>query len=389
MARWKIPILAACWSLAPACAPAQPPAGESAQLLAAVVNGYRANLEAFEYMTCRYTVTWGFAKSLDDALAGRLESKPRTAAVVFYKDGRIIRFRIEEDAATRATLDKPLPPEKMDTIAGLKGGPIVPFMTTDYLLNGTHGLLFDPRGHTANIYDGGSQKGKEVDPYFLLTPLKVNTKYDFGLLADQATRGEVRSIPDAATVEGQFRTTFHIAKDPTIGFTIDLTHGSLPTRIEMLFAKGEDGAYTIVVPQIRACSNGRWFPERIVTFLKQFPTQSPCLVRDYKVVELDVDHRPPRDALTIDLPAGTTICQFNDPRKSFKTRRPERIGPEDLSRIEQLTEEVPKNPQTDTTIVLPRRYTWVWYTVAGSIVVLGVTYLGRRYLAARRKHAPA
>src|SRR5581483_5498197 len=100
----------------------------SAQLLAAAANGYRANLEAFEYATCRYTVTWGFAKSLDDALDGRLEPNSRTATVVFYKDGRIIRFRIEEDAATKATLDKPVPPEKMDTIGGLKSGPMVPFM---------------------------------------------------------------------------------------------------------------------------------------------------------------------------------------------------------------------------------------------------------------------
>jgi hypothetical protein len=123
--------------------------------------------------------------------------------------------------------------------------------------------------------------------------------------------------------------------------------------------------------------------------MKQFPSQSPCHVKDFKVVELDVDNRPPRDALTIDLPAGTTICQFDDSRNSFKTRRPERVGPDDLARIEQLTEEVPNKPQTDTTIVQPRRYAWVWYAIVGGIVLLGAAYLGRRYLTARRKHAPA
>jgi hypothetical protein len=142
-----------------------------------------------------------------------------------------------------------------------------------------------------------------------------------------------------------------------------------------------------VVPQIIACSKGRWFPERVVTFMKQSPTQSPCLIKDFRVVELDVDRRPPRDALTIDLPAGTSVCQLDDSRKFFRTRRPERVGPEDLARIAHLTEEVPRNPQTDTTIVLPRSYTWVWYAVAAAIGLPIAAYYGRRYLTSRRGHA--
>jgi hypothetical protein len=373
--------------LATPCSSAQAPV-DSAQLLAVAANSYRANLEAFDYVTCRYTVTWGFAKSLDDALAGRLEPNSRTASVVFYKDGKKIRYRIEEDAATKATLDKPPKPEKMAEIPGLKGGPVVPFMTTNYLLNENHGLIFDQRANNANIYDGGSQKAKEVDPYFLLAILQVNTKYDFGLLADQVARGETKSIENVAPGEGQFKTTFQFSEDPTVTFTIDLKRGSLPTRIDRMYKKGEAGISSVVVPQIRSCSKGRWFPERVVTFMKQFPTQSPCLVKDFKVTELDVDHRPPADAFTIDLPAGTIVNQFEDPRKFFKTRQAERVGPDDLARMEQLTEKVPVVPQTDTTIVTPPRYTWVWYAVAGVIGLLIVAYIVWRYRASRRQHAP-
>lgn len=380
-------LLVVCCGWAVARLPAQPPAG-SAELTAVAANGYRANLESFEYVTCRYTVTWGFAKSLDDALAGRLEPNARTATAVFYKDGRVIRFRIEEDAASKATLDKPPKPVPAPELGGLKAGPLMPFITLDYLVNGAHGLCFSPHARGANIYDGGTPKGREVDGRFLFTPLGVNTKYDFGLLAEQAAHGETRLTASAATAEGAYEGTFQVTKDLAIEFTIDLNRGSLPTRIEQTHKKGADGISYVVVPDVRACSRGRWFPGRVVTFLKQFPSQSPCGVTDYRVTELDVDHRPPQEALTVELPAGTTICQFDDSRKFFKTRRPERVGSEDLARIQELTEEVPSKPQTDTAIVQPRRYTWVWYAGGGVLGLLILAYLGWRYRAARRQHAP-
>jgi hypothetical protein len=360
---------------------------EKSGLLAVAANGYRANLEAFEYITCRYTVTSGFAKSLEDAIAGRLEANPRTAKVELYKDGQLLRFRIEEDDVTKAILDKPPKPAKEIGIAGLRGGPIVPFLTTDYLLNGTHGLAFDPRGHHANVYEQETQKGKEVDPLFIFTAIDVNTKHDFGLLADQAARGEI-GLRHNGSATDPLRFMFLLRSDPTVEYTVDLSRGSLPVRIEKLFNQGSAGALVTVVPQIRACSKQRWFPERIVVFMKQTPTQSPCHVKDFKVVELDVDSRPSKDVFRIDLPAGTVVNQFDDSRKFFKTRQPEQVGPSDLARIEQLTEKVHQTPLTDTTIVLPRSYTWVWYS-AGALGVLAAAFMGRRYLAARRQHASA
>ena len=226
-----------------------------------------------------------------------------------------------------------------------------------------------------------------VDGYFLLSMLQVNTKYDFGLLADQAARGEIRSKPEPARSEGEFKTTFHFSQDPTVTFTVDLTRGFLPTRMERKYKQGADGTSYVVAPQIRDCSKGRWFPERIVTFMKQFPTQSPCLIKDFKVTELDVDNRPPKEAFTLDLPAGTKILQFDDSFKWFATRQAEKIVPDDLTRIHNLTEKVPLVPQNDTTIVLPRNYTWVWYAVACGTLVVG--YIGwRRVITRRRQNVP-
>jgi hypothetical protein len=388
-----IVLLIVCWCSATQTGLTQPKDPDAAQLLSVAANGYRANLQSFEYVTCRYTITQGFAKSLDDALSGRTKPGLRTANAVFYKDGRNIRFRLEEDAATTAILDKPTKPEDItETIPGLKSGQIVPFMTTDYLLNENLGLLFVPRGITANIYDAGSDKGKKVDEDFLFTQLKANTPYDYSLLVDRVAREEIKADVGEPMTNGEFRTVFHLAKDPTVFFTVDLKRGSLPTHIELVYETSlGKNVSDIVVPQIRSCSKGRWFPERIVTFMKQFPTQSPCFFKEFKVVELDVDHRPSKDAFTLDLPAGTSILQFDDIGKSFKTRKRERIGPDDLGRIQELTEKVPEVPQTDTAIVPPpRSWTWVWYAlVGGATAVLGLFAVRRRHAAKREQHVPS
>jgi hypothetical protein len=364
---------------------------DGAQLLSVAANGYRANLESFEYITCRYSITQGFAKSLEDGLAGRVEPGARISTVVFYKNGRTIRFHLEEDAETKTTLDKPGQPSE-NVIPGLKTGPIVPWTTTDYLLNENHGLIFDPRDRNANIYDAGTDKAKQVDSDYLLTQIHANTKFDYALLADLAARGEITAEVGKPMTNGELKSTFHLlGKNPKVEFIVDLNRGALPTRIEMVSGtRLGDCVSLVVVPQIRACSKERWFPERIVAFLRQFPTQSPCLFKEFKVTELDVDHRPSKDAFTLDIPAGSTILQGGHPDKSFKTRKQERIGPDDLDRIKELTEKVPEVPGTDTTIVAPSpSYTWLWYVLAGVVAVFGFFVLKKRVIAKREQHVPS
>jgi hypothetical protein len=352
--------------------PAQGQDNDSTQLLPIAANGYRANLEAFEYLTCHYSITWGFTNSLEDAIASKLEPNSHTAKCEIIKDGKLIRFRLVEDTATKSTLDKATP-QKTPGFPGVASGPLVPWTTSDYVLNADRGLLFDPRNHTANIYRTVAKEG--VDPYYFLTMLGVNTKHDFGLLADQATKGESHFTVGAGSDGGRVPFVFRLPKDQTLSVFIDLNRGALPVRVEHSYDNSQLKSITLV-PEIRPCSKSRWFPDRIVSFVKQSNTQSPCLVRDYKVTDLDVDRRPSRDAFFIDIPAGTVICQFDDSRKYFKTRQPEKVGPDDLARIEQLTVEVPRVPQTDTTIVAHRSHTWIWYAAIGVIGLLVTTFFG-------------
>jgi hypothetical protein len=356
------------------------------RLLQVEANAYRANLESFEFMTCRYKIVYGFAASLDDALAQRFEPDTTEATVAYFKDGPISRFQLDVDAKTNDKLSKPLEAGKLADLGGMKVGRPVPFVPTGSLLNGKDALKYLSHVNSASIYDANITRGKQIDTLFILSPLAVNSVHDFGLLADRAIRKEIR-FSLAPRKDGRAETTFTDAQDPVTIFTTDPTRGSLPTRLQFRFASDPNNRSAIVVPEIMACSKGRWFPKRVVTFSQQSPTQTRCLVLDYRVLELDVDRRPPREAFTLDLPAKTSVCQADDPQKFFITRQPEHVGPDDLARVRQLTEGVPVTPQMDTTIVVPPRRDWIWYAVAGGAAfVLAAAYFARRHRRTRGSH---
>ncbi len=363
-------------------APALARQSDSDRLLQVEANAYRANFESFEFVTCRYTITSGFADSLDDAIAKRLKPDSSKATAAYFKDGNVSKFQIEEDAKTKALLDNPPTPGKLTKLGGMNAGPIVPFMTKSCLINQYDGLAYNPRVRSANVYDGQGTRAKSIDAGFILAPLEVNCTYDFAGLVDQTIRKEIKCQAGPGK-DNQLQSTFTLARDPVVTYTTHSRRGSVPTRIEMRYAEGVDGVLVVVVPDIIPCTNRRWFPKRIVTFVKENPAQTPCLVHDYQVIDFDADKRPPREALTIELPAGTVVCQLTDPQKLFATRQLERVGADDLARIRQLTEGVPKTPLMDTAIVLPPDRSWLWYLLAGIVAALAVGYSGRRYLRAR------
>lgn len=361
---------------------AQP--ADSVQPLVALANGYRANLESFEFMTCRYTYTSGRATSLDRAVAGQLEPGDRVAQVVFYKDRSTLRFRLDEDAVTKKELAAP-PGKGSGTLAGLKVGPLIPFETSDFVRNDDRSFLYAERHRTGNIYTGGEHKTIAIGPYFILTPLGDGTEEDFGHLVDRAARGAVPFTAGAVT-GGERTITFRPKSDAALSYTIDLARGFLPRRFEQSWSKGGGGTVA-VVPQVRKCSRDRWFPERVVVF-SQHAAGKPGSVQDFKVTELDVDNRPSKDDLTVSLPAGTNVLQYGNSLKSFKTRRPERVSSDDLDRMYELTEKVPEEPLTDTAIVVPPSRAWIWYAAGGGVLAaLAAAYFGRRYFTRRGSNA--
>src|SRR4051812_26770304 len=69
-----------------------------------------ANLDSFERVTCRYVVTSGVAKNMEDAIAGRFVlEKSEVGKALWLKRGRDSIVRFEEDPRTTKRLDDPKP----------------------------------------------------------------------------------------------------------------------------------------------------------------------------------------------------------------------------------------------------------------------------------------
>ena len=350
-------------------------------VLLAMANYYRNNFESIKNMTCKYSVTWGFAKTLDEAVVGKI-SNPRIASVLLFKNGDTMKYIITEDAVTKGILDKPTVPKADSMIPGVKSGPLLPFVSSEELNNRKMGLIFSSRNKQVNIYDTSEIKKNQLKPDYILNPIFVDLEYDFATLSRMAIDQEISSNIIKPFKDQIASLSFRSAKDPTLTFEIDLSQGSIPIKIERKYESSKSFAVSQVT-RIRELPNKRWFPERTVTFLKQTPDQTPCLTKIYEVQELIVDIPPAPEDMMITIPAGTNVCQFSNSLKYFKAKQQERIGPDDLVRIKQLTEEVPKIPQVDTVIVQPASRLWPWYLLGTAIILILSGFIWRRVNVSR------
>lgn len=367
-------------------AAAQEPAGHATETLGAVSNAYRANLEAFACLSCRYTVTRGFAASVDDALAGRLAPNARTATATLFKRGAEVLYRLNDDEDKKTKAGAKSKTGDYMSINGMKVGMTPASMTSDELQSRGHRLSFVPGNRVVNV----SERERDRSPglLYILDPLNINTAKDFGALADRAMTGEIRADVSRPS-PNRVLAAFGLPKNVRFQYTLDMAQGALPVRIDGLFDKGNDGVLTVVVSKVRVCSKGRFFPERITMVLKQSPTFSHAIVHEYVVTELDVDNCPPADALKLDLPAGTSVVNGTDSRKFFKTSRPEAVTPDQLAQILEMTEKAPDTPQMDTAIPPPPRTPWWWYAIAVVAAVALAVYGLRRVRRAWRADVEA
>ncbi len=349
--------------------------------------GFQANLDAFDYFTCEYTVTVGDATSLENATAGRFLPGARTAVVSLVKDGNNVCFRLIQDAEATKDLEAPPKAIKEMNLPNVRFGNLVPFTTTDFLANSTRSLAIDPGrgGSRGNIYNTGSNMERNVDS--ILAAIGVGSDLDVARLAKRqengltVTRAEVRG-----TVKPLIHIEYSSKKNALRACTIDPSRGYLPTIFETTYQNDTSKSITSV-PKMISCSKGRWFPEQVVRFFRQSPPPDSGIVRLYNVTKFDADNRPSPEAMTVSVPAGTLINQFEVTKKYFRTKQLERVTPDDLDRIHDLTENLSK-PASRTlidTAIHPPRSTWYWYASGGVITFLVVGYAIRRWLASRRK----
>jgi hypothetical protein len=339
---------------------------------------FQANLDSFDRLTCEYTLTYGGVKSVEDAIAGQFLAGSQVGKGKWMKRGQYSIIRFEEDPATTKALDAP----KLEPYPGRPGvliGPGYPFETKRFLSNGKDELDHTPRRLLANLTDDKNSLSFSDYPFSALW--YGDTEAPLDVLIRQAARGEVPCEAKWVLVEG--RKCLEVLFVPTTGvrktITLDAERGFLPVRIRWE-RPNQPPFMRLDITQVRACPNGRWFPERIL-FFESGAAGKPNPIYECKVLSLDVETLPSKDEFALELPAGTMIRNPFEKGQQFKTRRPERIHADDLGHVFKMTEEVPKTPLMDTAIEPPKRNRWVWWAVGGgaaAVLILGALLIRHR-----------
>lgn len=254
--------------------------------------------------------------------------------------------------------------------------------------NGNETLHFYPTGH-----DGQAAlrvKGQKAYDELLSTPLHMlgyrnppRNPYDLMVEADRAGKPWTAGTPTQVNGAVCIPVSFHTPNGFRTVFYLDPARGSVPLRIQE-YEQGPDGEKEVDrtdVLELKEYPGGRWFPMR-VRFIRFPHVQGRFIAAVKEVTELDPDHRPTNDELAVDVPAGISIVRQDKPQAKYGVtlKRGEKIGPDDLHRIIEVSEARQENPLADTAIVLPKRPWWRYALIATGAVVIaaGATFAVRR-----------
>jgi hypothetical protein len=374
-------------ALAAGAASGQDPAsGADKKVVAAkaAIVGYAANVSAFPYYKCRYRCTKGQAKSVEEAIQGKLTSAR-------FHDNRLL---VSDEKDLYEGFAPPPDPKQAVEVPGKKGHfrVMAPGNSDRYLGDGKREMGYSPVLRAINLYSKDTSHYQVSDtplgmglighrssggPDVLLTR---KDRYDFSV----AGMEEVDGRP-VVTVRFNDRKTWR-RRDETIAFALvfsfDGSRGNLPIRMALLW--NEKPRTQVFVTHARECSGQRWFPERTVVVDLPDKPGAPCDVLEIKLLELDADQRPDASEFFFTIPAGTSVLRFGEGQKFFRLKQDEKISIEDLPRLFKMVDESAQKPLMDTAIPRPRPYRWVGAVTGLALALGGGLYLVRRRLRIRQ-----
>jgi hypothetical protein len=351
-------------------------ADDRADRVRAAVEAFGRNIRGFSKFKCKYTVTHGTAASLDDLKAGRYVVT-HVCEHVTVADGPRLLARVA--------------PKKVDGGDGEKGrAEVSPCRPATWLSTGSEGMVH--------------QFGNLVDVW------KPDGRWPGGLnpLALGLSEAHLQETPDALVnrPEGCQLTTDDLpAIDgrPTVGvrFVVKIGPSSQTVRMALDPARGHLPCRTVVsetstggsrpasstwefwLLDAKDCGRGRFFPIRYVFFSHHAGQERGYRLFDLVVTELDPDHTPTREDLSVDLPAGTGLYLHRQPEgASLTLDRNTTIHVDDLPAvISDLESRLPRRLDRPRLRELAGRF-WPWAALVGG---LGVILLAQLWLVRRRR----
>lgn len=341
-------------------------AGAEAQCRAAII-GYASNVQAFPFYRCRYRTTLAEAASIEDALARKWVNARSAEDLLIVEDDY---ERFERNGTSLPTkAEKKIAPKVM------KGG--VGYVPSDGLssrkfLRGIPGRLsYNPILQTMNLYSRTTA----------MSGLAVSTPLDMGCLGYRNEKGPDRLLADTADYQPTFLGREVVNGVSAIGtrflkksvgevfeFWLDGSRGFLPVRCNFTTTDGRVVQYHLL--GARECSNGRWFPDRVLSITPPKEKSGTFHLRETQVLELDADHRPGTAVFTISVPAGTGLKWYDKPGPNVRLKQDESINVLDLPELFDKAEKASSSPLIDTGLSHQRSWPWMWIgLVGGSLCV--------------------
>lgn len=349
-----------------------PPNAENETLTRAAIQGYLNNRESFPFLRCRYTETVANAYSFEDCLAGKFTNAVVSSRLLLI-DGKKIFHREEFD-------QKRVSGGTWTSTRRLDNGAIMtttPSSSSGYLADGKLRFRYSPAMQAANVITPETSfTGICVTLLNLGDPSEV---FAFGpdYLLRESDAGKYRFWPEGnQTIDGKLmiKAGFGNASGQRMqDWYFDPEKGFLPYRI-IIYDVKQDRVYgQLCLVRARKLSNNRWFPEQSVNITLPRRTDGPFSVRETKVVELDVDHRPDRSEFTLEVPAGTQVVDPAHRQFAFRLRQQEKVNVDDISTLAEMCSHAMVRPM-DTTLPRRRSYFWLNWVGLSALTVLAVWF---------------
>jgi hypothetical protein len=356
-------------------------------IVRATLGQYIVHRQSFPYFKCRIVVKNGTCSTLDDALSGRFKRLPTMSERRLAQDGG--------KAACESHVDPAILEKAIEQANKTGANPVgVPESPRSELYNRGFKVNYLPdfKGMAGVFSPDFPHKPIGITPFSLEYMSQNDIDYiEKHLSAYDAGNSYCKLFPEAQWNQLNLRPIgFGAVGSPlAVKFFFDSAHGYLIRKLEIYNEMTGDPLTETYVTDLSECSRHRWFPTRWVKVIsKQQMDTSPFVTREVTVTEFDVENRPTRDDLSIEVKAGTQISYQLD-GTSFKTRQRERIHVDQIPTLIEMCHKKEQNPVMDTAInppPVPKPPRWPWY-LGGAVAVTAL--LALVWWRRKASHPPA
>lgn len=320
--------------------------GSNTDLFRVIAGGYAANREAFQFGECRMRIRQGTAKSVDDALAGRL-SAVIEHEVHWVFDGQSVLLTDEStdpkkfDALIKETRKK-RPPQQHEMY--------IPFIPECLMSTGAVGVRYGRLLGAASLYPGERLRPMvEVDPFsigLMGAGATLNPAFFMNGVADGKFVGHIH---DNSGNPKEFVVSVDVeGYKPFEKYWINSERGFQLSRIDLFEKDGKVATRAYTTDQ-KEVSGDRWFPMRRLKVSVPDGT-GPYSTTEYQIVSANFDKHPPSSAFEVLLPEGTAMRVDGVAGPSVTTKQDVAVG---LGSLSSFVEEIRQKQEFPPPKALP------------------------------------